>query len=250
MTGFRLSGALGWLVVLGAAALPVAATDPVTAEQVLARCADALGGADRIAAVRTLRFSVSYPDSAALVVNEISRPSRIRTEAGYILVFDGARAGFLKGAPASDGIDPGPLLLAEESWKDFEVDIAFLFPAFFDHEAEYAGAETVAGTTYHALKVALPLGAGMTYYLDGATFLPSRMVADVPSRGAVYHPERVVGDYRETAGVLFPRTFTSTGWGEKGRATVVSVEVNPPLGDERFEPPPMPREGDSPAPES
>ena len=237
MREIRKIGVLGLLLLSAAGGARVAAAEPVTAETIVARCAEALGGAGKIAAVTTLRFTVAYPGNKTPHITEIKRPGRIRTEAGYILVFNGRRAGFLKGAPAQDGKDPGPQLVEAESWRDFEADIAFLFPAFFDHKAEYLGLEAVGGREFHRLGVALPLGLRMNYFIDAATFLPQRIVADVPYRGEVFHPERVVGDYEETRGVLFPRSFTSTGWGEKGRASVTSVEINVPLADDRFEMP-------------
>lgn len=213
------------------------AAGPLTVGQVVARCTEALGGAGKLAAVKTVRFKVTYPGDERVCTIDVKRPNRFRHEADFILVFDGTRAGFLKGAPPKDGKDPGPQLVEAESWKDFEVDLAFTFPAFLDYPASYRGLEVLDGKEVHALVVALPLGTRMTYLLDAATFLPAKMVADVPFGGETYHPERVVGDYRETGGVLFPHVFTSTGWGPKGTATVVSVEVNLPLGDASFKMP-------------
>lgn len=228
---------IGLLLFSAWMARPVASADRLTVEQIVARCADALGGAGRIGAVETLRFRIIHPDQQVPVTTEIKRPNRIRSEAGYILVFNGSRAGFLKGAPPVDGQDPGPQLVEAESWRDFEVDIAFLFPAFFDYPAELMGQETVDGKTFHKLGVTLPMGIRMTYLLDANTFLPRIITADIPYQGRVFHPERAVGDYQETAGLLFPRSFTSTGWGPPGRAAITSAEVNIPLGNERFEMP-------------
>jgi hypothetical protein len=234
--GGRLAGAV-CLVLLLWSVPPVLAAGPVTVEQVVARCAEALGGAGKLAAIKTLRFKVTYPGDQRVYTIDVRRPNRFRHEADFVLVFNGTRAGFLKGAPPKDGKDPGPQLVEAESWKDFEVDLAFTFPAFLDYPARYRGLETLDGREVHALVVALPLGTGMTYLLDATTFLPVKMVADVPFGGETYHPERVVGDYGETGGVLFPRSFTSTGWGPKGSATVVSLEVNIPFPNNSFEMP-------------
>jgi predicted aspartyl protease len=168
---------------------------------------------------------------------EIKRPNRIRSEAHYILVFNGKRAGYLKGAPSADGKDPGATLLPVEEGRDFEVDIAFWFPAFFDYPAEYMGLETVEGKASHKIGVVLPMGIRMIYLLDARTFLPARIMAEIPSGGETYRCEHVVGNYERTNGLLFPRTSTADSWGPKGRATITSVEVNVPLGDDRFEVP-------------
>ena len=208
------------------------------AEAAVARCARALGGAERIASLRTLRIRGVKPESKKVVTNEIKRPNRIRSEAGYVLVFDGHRAGYLKGAPAAGGTDPGPTLLGKEEERDFELDIALLFPAFFDQKAEHLGTETLDGKPLEKLGVTLPRGIRTTYYLDAATALPERVVAEIPTGAAIHRVERRFADYREAGGVLVPRSFTTTGWDEQGRTEVTSVELDVPLADDRFEMPP------------
>ena len=229
--------AVGLAVLSGSGAFPFAAAEPVTADQLVARCAAAMGGAERIAAIGTLRVAVEYPGKKGPCTVEIKRPNHIRSEADYILVFNGKRAGYLKGAPSTEGRDPGPKLLPAEEGKDFEVDIAFLFPAFFDYPAEYLGLETIGGEEFHKLGVVLPMGIRMVYLLDVHTFLPRTIVAEIPYQGSIYRPEHTVGDYERTDGVLFPRTSTATGWGPAGRARITSVEVSVPLADDRFEMP-------------
>ncbi|MEW5764897.1 MAG: hypothetical protein ACOYXN_10230 [Acidobacteriota bacterium] len=215
-----------------------AADPPLTAPQVVARCAAAMGGADRIAAVRTLRIQMTPAAKPRTVTHEIKRPDRIRSEsADYILVFDGKRAGYLKGAPPEDGRDPGPKLLPEEEGRDFELDIAFLFPAFFDHPARYLGMESYEAKPHHKLAVTLPLGIRVIYWLDGTTFLPTRIVGEISIQGSVARVERTLQDYVPVEGLLFPRTMTSSGWAFTGRASVTKVEINIPLEDGRFEMP-------------
>jgi predicted aspartyl protease len=234
---FKRIRTIGLLLSLGWMVLPVAAAESLTVEQVVARCAEALGGAGKIASVRTLRITVDYPNRKIPCVVEIKRPNRIRSEADYILVYDGKRCGYLKGAPSKDGRDPGPKLLPAEEGKDFEVDIAFFFPAFFDYPAQYEGLGTVEGREYHKMAVVLPLGIKVTYFLDAKTFIPARIVAEIPNKGVVYKCEHAVGDYARTDGLLFPRTSDAQSWGPPGLAKITSVEVNVPLGDDRFEMP-------------
>jgi hypothetical protein len=207
-----------------------------------------MGGADRIASVRTVSIRMVTGPDQKTVTHEIMRPNRIRSEgAGYVLVFDGKRCGYLKGAPSKEGREPGPTLLPVEEGKDFEADIAFLFPAFFDHPAQDLGEEAIEGRACHKLGVSLPMGIRMVYWLDPESFLPVRIVAEVPYQGTVVQAERTVGDYAPSEGVLFPRTVTSTGWGFKGSAAVTKVEVNIPLEDARFEMPEPARAPKSPS---
>lgn len=210
---------------------------PLAVTDVVSRCAEAMGGAERVAAVRTLRVRMEIESSGRTVTHEVKRPNRIRSESGYVLVFDGRRAGYLKGAPSKDGKDPGPLLLPPEEGRDFEVDVAFLFPAFLDHPAGYAGTETFGGRPVHVVGVTLPLGARMTYLLDAETFLPVRAVAEMETAEGPYRTGRTFSDFTVSEGLKLPRTVVSEGWAFSGRAAVTKVEVNVPLDDRRFEMP-------------
>jgi len=223
-------------------AVVVAACGQPTAERVVSRVAEAMAGSNRgIEAVRTLRVRVVYPDHAYPVVVELRRPNRMRTEGvgSYVLVFDGERAAFLESPPAEDGTPRGPELVDPRYVRDLELDIAFVFPAFFDYPAEYLGRDTVAGVETHKLGVTLPLGIRTTYFIDAESWLPVQVVADVTVDSVEYHPGRVFRAYTERGGLRYPTTMTYW-WmpGEAQTAAVEAVEINPPLGDERFAIPP------------
>jgi len=201
----------------------------MTAERLIQECAQAMGGVETIDALETLRLVQRFPDHAGLIHSEIMRPNRLRM--GDSLVFDGERASWLP-----DMSPDGTLLVPQEEWKDFEVDIAWYVPAFFDHPAEYLGMETVDGIETHILQVTLPLGGVMTYNLDAQTYLVHRASALVILYGEEYRPERTFSDYRMVDGVLYPHAFTYSGRDgvEVLTATMESVEFNIPLDDERF----------------
>jgi len=231
---------LGVLTVgIALTALGVACRQP-TAERIVARTAQAMAGAGQIEDVKTLRVRMVYPDHEYPVITEISRPNRMRTWGGkHVVVFDGERGAFLERPPAEDGTPQGPELIDPKYVKDFELDIAFLFPAFLDHPSEYLGRESVEGVEAHKLGVLLPLGIRTIYFVDAASYLPIKVVADVTIDGTVYRPGRVFRDYQDVGGLMYPRTVTY--WWMAGKAQTASVElveVNVPLGEDRFTIPP------------
>lgn len=228
---------------LGMSALAVALTALIpacrqpTAEQIVSRAAEAMTGGGRIEDLTTLRIRMVYPDHDYPVVTEIRRPNQMRTEGvgSYVLVFDGERGAFLERPPTEDGTPQGPELIDPKYLKDLELDIAFVFPAFFDYPAEYLGREVVEGVDTHKLGVALPLGIRMTYFIDAATYLPVKVVADVTVEGTEYHPGRVFSDYEDHGGMLYPRTVKYWWMTDNVETAVVElVEVNAPLGEDRF----------------
>lgn len=226
-------------LALAVAALVPACRQPTT-EQVVARAARAMAGSGRIEDVKTLRVTMVYPDHEYPVVTEIARPNRMRTWGGkHLVVFDGERGAFLERPPAEDGTPRGPELIDPKYVKDFELDIAFLFPAFFDHPSEYLGRETIEGVEAHKLGVVLPLGIRTTHFVDAESCPPFKVTADLTIDGTEYHPGRVFKDYQDHGGIKYPRTVTYWWMADKVQtASVELVEVNVPLGEDRFTIPP------------
>jgi len=156
-------------------------------------------------------------------VSEVKRPNLIRTR---WTVFDGRR-GALLARTGKDGRPLPPEFIPDDELKDFEVDVAWVIPAFFEHPADYLGVDGVNGREAHVLRAELPLGATMTYYVDGETPLVVKAAADLELRGSSYHMERTFSDYEPVGGVLFPHTFTYPGRdGESQHGSIAAVEVN------------------------
>ncbi len=221
--------AIGLIPLLGISSCQ---PSPPTAEEIVSRCADAMSAGARVTDITTLRLASLYPDHPYPVHVEIARPNKIRSEAGenFVLVFDGKRAAFLLGGPGGKG----PELVPEEEWKDFEVDVAFHFPAFFEYPATYLGLIDTAGFRAHKLEVVLPAGGKMTYYLDPATYLISETVTNVTIRGEEYSWGRRWLDYQEISGVLYFKTFEYKGRNGIETGTFQTVEVNAPIDTARF----------------
>ena len=205
-------------------------TKPITSEEIIAKCAEAMGGMEKINSVHTLRFRAVFPDHGSHpLVYEIKRPN-LSMNPAINLVFDGQRACFLKGQDNKSA----PELVDQEEWKDFEVEIAKKFPAFFDHSAEYKGEETSNEKTYYKLAVTLPLGAQMTYFIDKDNFLISKITADFILNGKEYHSEQECSDYREVEGILFPYGFTYDSRTGQMKGWIHSIAINFPVSDDYF----------------
>jgi hypothetical protein len=189
-----------------------------------------MGGVEKIGSLKTMRLAENLADRPVRV-SEIRRPNLTKT-AG-VWVFDGNRAALL--TVNVDGT-PGAELVPEEEWYNFEMGIAWQFPAFFDYPAEYMGTETVDHVETHILRVTLPLGTVMTYYLDARTYLVHKVASDVTIGRQVYHWEVTYSDYRLQGGILYPHTSTVLGADGVSvyTATVETVEFNVPFEDEFF----------------
>ena len=100
----------------------------------------------------------------------------------YVGVFDGRHAAFLR-SKDREGTPRDRYLVAEDEVKDWELEKAWVFPAFFDHPAEYLGERAWNGASVHVLRVNLPLGARADYFVDGASYRASAIWANRRFRG-------------------------------------------------------------------
>ena len=224
------------LLLCFAASLPASQAASVqdeglTAAALVAKCAQAMGGQEAIKALKTLRVYAVYPDHGDRPLGtEIKRPDKSYAPQSE-LVFDGKRACMLKGMDGKskpEMVDPGELV-------DFDVEIGYFFPAVFDYPSEYAGVQTVDGRTAHALRVKLPHGAVMTYFLDAESGLPLKVNTRFTIRGMAIDNDRAYSDYRKVSGILYPHGFTYRGRNKDvQKARVTSVEFNIALDDAHF----------------
>ncbi len=233
------------LIVLGialglvaAAATIRSAVEPVDAASVIGRCAQAMGGADKIAAVRGLRLEVVYADhDQQPVIHEIRRPHQIRTErAGdYISIFDGERGGFLQYDKSKPDQPPVSRAVPPEAARGFETDLVWFFPSFFDFPTEYAGQAEVNGAACHKLVTTLPLGNRAEYLIDARTFLIKTVALSETFKGQTFRMEREWLDLKPVQGILFPTRMTYPGRGNTtATAEIRKVEINPALSEDRF----------------
>ena len=203
---------------------------PLTAERIVARCAEAMGGMDNIQKIKTIRIHAVYPDHGDHpLILEIRRPN-LSFNPQANLVFDGKRLCFLNGSDHKSG----PELVDPEEWKDGDTDIAYNFPAFFDYAAEYLGTDTIDRRTFHKLLVALPLGAEMTYWIDAQTFLPVKAAARSIMYGKEFNSRRDYSDFRETGGVFLPYGFTYGSRYGQIQGKVESIDINPVFPEDHF----------------
>lgn len=199
-----------------------------SAEEVVSRCASAMGVGIGIDEIQVLRVNYRLPDHGAPQWYDFGRPSLLKHES---MAYDGQRAAYRS--------DEGWQLDDPEVWAHYEIDVAYFFPAFFDYPATYEGVDSIVGIRSHRLGVTLPGGSQMTYYIDAETYLLVKVVSDAIVHGANQHTERLFTNYEETDGLLYPRAFTYPGR-QSGilTGTVLEVVINPPIEPGHFNLPP------------
>ena len=236
----------GFLAFAAALALAVPAAAQ-TADEIIAKHIDALGGMEKLKAVKTVRMTGKMtvgPGIEAPVVMELKRPNAMRldiTVQGMVgsQAYDGKSGWTLM----PFGGSKVPQQMAEEEAK-LAQEQADIDGPLIDYKAkgnavELLGKDKVEGADAYKLKVTLKNGAVRTLYIDAEHFLQIKDESRRTIRGAEVDTETILGDYKAVDGMMFPHSVDS---GQKGnpqrqKLVVEKIELNVPIDDARFKMP-------------
>jgi hypothetical protein len=229
----------------------VATGEAQSLDDIIARHTEAIGGIDKIRAIRSVRMSgrvTAGGGRQALVMREIEKPGRVRTEFTYqgvtgVYAFDGERG--WKVSPFDGSLDPEPMTDEESLQTSDQADIEGPLVDWKakGHQVALSGKETLDGRDVYKLEVTLRSGRVSYQFVDARSFLTVRTESTRIVRGFPLHIETTFADFRDAAGVLFPRAIETGVVGRPRRLTVSvdEVEVNPTLPDGRFAMPALQR---------
>ena len=223
------------------------AAHAVSVDELVAKNVAARGGADKIAAIKTLkmsghlRFTGGFGSVELGFVQYKKAPDSLRTEATVqgltqVQAWDGKEAWQI--SPFQGRKDPERL--SADDAKPL-ADDASISGSLVDYKAkgstvEYLGTEDVDGTDAHKLKVTLKTGDTEYVYLDPDSYLEIRVVGTRKLRGTESIDVSDFGDYEQIDGVYFPfstSTHSKDGGGDQ-QITIDKAEANAPVEDSEF----------------
>jgi phosphoribosylformylglycinamidine (FGAM) synthase PurS component len=215
-----------------------------TLDEIVARHLAARGGAARIEAVESLRMTgkARGPEGReALVVREIKRPARIRTEFTFqgltgVYACDGEQGWQV--SPLDGEMEPRPMPPESARLALEQADIGgpLLGWKAKGHAVELVGRVAEGGREAWKLKVTPKGGSARHLYLDAQSYLLVRTESARDVAGRTIEAETTFADYREVGGLQLAHSIEI---GIKGRPRRISVlvekvEINPVLDDARF----------------
>ncbi len=243
-------GRKGTLALFALFSAPLHAQAPApapTADEIVAKYVKAVGGMDKIEAVKTLKRYGKYRGGGgfeAKVLEENKRPDLVRQE----LTYQG-----MTGVTAWDGstgwkIEPwdgkkDPERLGEDELKGILEDSVFDGQLVHYKEKgstlELVGLDTAEGSDAWKLKLTLKNGDVQYYYMDTDYFVPIKIEFKRVIRGAERETEVSLGDYKAVAGWYLPHSIEQGRKGSQNRSTVVydRIEANVPMDDGIFQMP-------------
>jgi hypothetical protein len=249
------------LAILSALAASASASEPSpTLDEILTRHTEALGGAEELAALRTLKKTGAYVyngmEHRLVSFHETERKSREEIEGLKIwgsAVWQGhtvVRGTNGSVAWAVDESREGEMRSISPANAASILEEADVHGALFDHErkghqVQLAGRGDVDGTPAWVLEVTLASGAVQKWFLDEESFLVLRKEVvsentEGDSRFASYEPPRSwhFDDYRPVGGVMVPFWVYVEEPIFAREYIFETIEANVPLDDGLFEPRP------------
>lgn len=204
-------------------------------DDIIKKCWNAMFGKYNINDIQSIYVECYYSNRSVPSKMTINRPNLFRneTESG-VLVFDGSCSAWVDRSPDKNGNPRYPELLSIEHWKHFEIDIALIFPAFFEYECELKGATNFNGMNVYELFVELPLGGKITYFIDCMDFLIKGRLVNWSGDIDAPQLENTIYEYQNYAGVNFPEFYLYPAQNEDKKVIYKNFKININPADELF----------------
>jgi outer membrane lipoprotein-sorting protein len=235
------------MIVLAMALGIVAPAAAQTADEIVAKHIEAMGGLEKLKSVKSVRMTGRMtvgPGIEAPVTMEVKRPNSMRmdfTVQGMVgsQAYDGKVGWTLMpfgGSKVPQQMAGDELQMAAEQ---ADIDGPLVDYKAKGNTVELLGKETVEGAEAYKLKVTLKSGVVRTMYIDAEHFLQVKEESKRTIRGTEIDGETIFGDYKEVGGLMLPHSIDS---GQKGspqrqKLVVEKIELNVPIDDARFKMP-------------
>lgn len=221
----------------------VGADEPKTADDVIAKYIEAIGGREKLDSVKSMRVTgktvVGGGMEAPLTV-EFKRPNKVRVEFSFqgmtgVQAFDGETGWSIM--PFMGRTDPEKMPPDQLKMIDDQADMDGPLVDYKKkgHEVELVGKDDIEGTEAYKLKITKKDGAVEYHFLDAEYFLPIQVKGKYKMQGTELEYTVVPGDYKEVNGLLFAHSIEQR-MGAMGGTTMTfeKVEINVKLDDDRF----------------
>jgi hypothetical protein len=185
----------------------------MTAPTLIQRYFEAIGGTDKVRAVKSMELTYDMELMGMQVTSKIIKDSgkyfMAMTAPGMTLVkqvYDGEK-GTIEGM--------GQQMAAEgEDLEDMKMQ-SNLFPEQLygtdGFKADVKGIEDLDGKSCYKLVVTNPSGSTSTEYYDAKTFLKVKALQVTEAQGQTVTTTTAYGDYKAVDGIMVPHTMTITG---------------------------------------
>jgi hypothetical protein len=195
---------------------------------------------DKIASLKTIKLTgnMSMMGMEMPIIIYMKNPNKIKSVASIngqemIQVFNGEKGYVINPmtgstTPVEMGADEAKQLLRSNVFNNY------LDNYLKNNQLALEGVENVNGKPAYKIKASIEGGNVIRIFIDKASNLMVKTVADVNQGGMAMTLESVPSDYTETDGVLLPMTTTTSASGMVFIYKYTEVKVNEPMDDSIF----------------
>jgi hypothetical protein len=218
-----------------------------TAEEIVNKHIEAMGGKDKLSAVKTLKMVASVdvgPNMKAPMTMYVVNNKSYRMELEFqgmkmVNAFDGNDGWYVN--PFGGKKDAEKMNAEQIRESQDQTDIAGNLFNYKEKGStiEYLGKEDMEGTDTYKLKLTKKTGDVKYYYVDASSYLVLKETTKRKFEDKEVEGESLMSNYKKVDGVMFPFTVEAR---EKNAAqgqaiNMETVEVNPKIDDSMFKMP-------------
>ncbi len=232
------------LLVLAALLMSVAASAQ-TADEVVAKYIAAKGGADKLAALKSMRMSIDMSvmgqalSTTSVVVSGKGTRQDVDAMGQTITVaFDGTQGWTIN--PMMGSSDPQVLPAEANGSMADQMNIGGPLLNYKEkgNTVELVGKEKLEGKDVYVLKLTKKDASTSMHYIDASTYQDAKVVAKVKADGQETEVETFYSDYKTVDGYTFPfSTETTVPQYGRMKMTTTKVEINPVVDEMIFKMP-------------
>lgn len=217
-----------------------ASTFAQTVDELVDKHVAALGGADKLAGVKTMVVERSLsvngmqiPSKTTMIVGKAMRSESSVMGNSMIQVIDGGTGWMIRPAMMGGTGDPEDMPADMLKQQAGQLDPFGALVNYKDkgNKVELVGKEKVDGKDAYHLKVTTKDGEAFDEYLDANTYLLSKLVRNMNGQTG----EIAFSDYKPVEGIQIAQTMEIVG-GQMGTLsfTTDKVQINPPVDESIF----------------
>lgn len=209
-----------------------------TAEEVIAKYLEAIGGKDKISAITSTytEGSMEVMGMTGIIKSTVLNGKGSRQDIEIMgttmtTCFTEKDGWSINPMAGSTSAVPMPEAQYNAGKEQIFVGAPFVGFAEKGYKAEFLGTEAVDGANAYKVKMTSPENVSATYFFDEATSLLVKAIQQAEMQGQMVDNETVFSDYRESGGILQPykMVLNMAGGQIVMTATMTKMEVNQPV---------------------
>ena len=216
-----------------------------TADEVMAKYITAKGGADKLAALKTMRMAMetSVMGNAVSITATIAAGEGVRQDVSVmgqdiITATDGTQAWMVNPMAGSSDPQVMPGKAGQAMVDQMSIGGPLLNYKEKGGSVQLVGKEQFEGKDVYVLKLTQKDSTTSTHYINATTFQDTKVVAKMKAEGQDVESETLFDDYRTIDGYTFPFEQQTTN-PQFGRMKIktIKIEINPTVDEMIFKMP-------------